>query len=395
MSIDHFRTPLRHTPFHARLVAASTCNEWYAWKGYTAPSRLTEVEFEYFAIRNSASLFDITPMTKYRIRGPDCVAYFNRLLTRDVAALAVGRVAYCLWCDDAGQLIDDGTLFRLGEQDYRLCSQERHYDWLLTSTLGFQVSVEEETDDVAALALQGPTSCAVLRSLGVGAIEMLRPFHLMATSISGREVMLSRTGYTGDLGYELWMHPDSAGALWDALMEAGRNYAIMPIGSQALDMARIEAGFIQANVDFVPADQAVRPGRGRSPFELGLAGHVDLRKANFTGRRALLEEQRRGSRYQLVKLDIEGSTPATDSFIYSGRRKVVGHVTSAVWSPTAKANIALASLRTPYGTSGADLWAEIYYKRELKWERKMARCRLVTGAFCDPARRRQTPPANY
>ncbi|MCG3202435.1 MAG: Aminomethyltransferase [Gammaproteobacteria bacterium] len=395
MSTGHFRTPLQHTPFHSRLVAASTCNEWYAWKGYTAPSRLTEVEFEYFAIRNSASIFDITPMTKYRIRGPDCVPYLNRLLTREIGALAVGRVAYCLWCDDAGQLIDDGTLFRLAGQEYRLCSQERHYDWLLTSALGFDVGIEEETGHVAALALQGPTSCAVLRGLGIGAIEMLRPFHLMSTSFQGHEFMISRTGFTGDLGYELWMHPDAAGAIWDALIEAGGDYAIMPIGSEALDVARIEAGFIQANVDFVPADQAVRPGRGRSPLELGLASHVDFRKANFTGRRALSEEQRRGSRYQLVRLDIDGSTPATDSFVYYGRRKVVGHVTSAAWSPTAKANIALASLQTPYGTQGDDLWVEIYYKRELKWERKMARCRVVAGTFYDPPRRRQTPAADY
>lgn len=395
MNTDHFRTPLLHTPFHTRLVAASTCNEWYAWKGYTAPARLTEVEFEYFAIRSSASIFDITPLTKYRIRGPDCIAYFNRLLTRDIVALAVGRVAYCLWCDDAGRLIDDGTLFRLAEQDYRLCSQERHYDWLRTSALGFDVSIEEETEHVAALALQGPTSCAVLKALGIGAIEMLKPFHLLNASLHGRDLMISRTGFTGDLGYELWMQPDTAGGLWDAVMEAGRNYAIMPIGSEALDMARIEAGFIQANVDFVPADQAVRPGRGRSPFELGLAGHVDFRKANFTGRRALLEEQRRGSRYQLVKLDIDGSTPAKDSFVYLRRRKVVGHVTSAVWSPTAKTNIALASLQTPYGTQGDDLWVEIYYKRELKWERKMARCRIVAETFYDPPRRRQTPAANY
>jgi aminomethyltransferase len=353
------------------------------------------VEFEYFAIRNSASVFDITPMTKYRIRGPDGIAYLNRLLTRDVGSLAVGRVAYCLWCNDAGQLIDDGTLFRLGDNDYRLCSQERHLDWLLASALGFDVNIDEETDDVAALALQGPTSCAVLKALGIPQIEMLRPFHLLNASFNGGNLMISRTGFTGDLGYELWVRPEDGDALWDALMAAGHDYAIMPIGSQALDMARIEAGFIQANVDFVPADQAVRPGRSRSPFELGLDGLVDFRKSNFTGRRALLEERRRGSRYRLVRLDIDGSTPATDSFVYLRRRKIVGHVTSAVWSPTAKANIALASLRIPFGTESDELWVEIYYKRELKWERKMARCRVVTGAFYDPPRRRQTPAADY
>jgi aminomethyltransferase len=266
---------------------------------------------------------------------------------------------------------------------------------LLASALGFDVNIDEETDDVAALALQGPTSCAVLKALGVPQIEMLRPFHLLNASFNGGTLMISRTGFTGDLGYELWVRPEDGDALWDALMAAGHDYAIMPIGSQALDMARIEAGFIQANVDFVPADQAVRPGRSRSPFELGLDSLVDFRKSNFTGRRALLEEQRRGSRYRLVRLDIDGSTPATDSFVYLRRRKIVGHVTSAVWSPTAKANIALASLRIPFGTESDELWVEIYYKRELKWERKMARCRVVTGAFYDPPRRRQTPAADY
>lgn len=395
MNNNHHLMPLLHTPFHSRIAALSQRNEWYAWKGYTTVSRLTEVDYEYFAIRNTASVFDITPMTKYKISGRDCIPYLNRLLTRDVSALAVNRVTYCLWCNDAGQLIDDGTLFRLGEHEYRLCSQERHYDWLLTCKLGFDVDVEEVTHDIAALSLQGPTSCAVLKTLGIDGIETLKPFHLHKTLVAGMDLMVSRTGFTGDLGYEIWVNPADAESLWDKLMMAGRDRGIMAIGAHALDMARIEAGFIQANVDFIPADQCVRPGRSRSPFELGLGHLVDFRKANFNGRRALLQERETGSRYRFVKLDVEGSTPATDSFVYTRRHNVVGSVTSAVWSPIAKANIALASVEMPYGTAGDDLWVEIYYKRELKWERKMARCQVMTGSFYDPPHRRLTPAADF
>jgi aminomethyltransferase len=178
-------------------------------------------------------------------------------------------------------------------------------------------------------------------------------------------------------------------------MEAGRAYGIRPIGSHALDIARIEAGFIQAGVDFVPAEHAVRPGRARTPFELGLGWLVHLEKSNFNGRRALIAEKARGPRHRLVRLDIEGNKPARDSFVYDSRRKVVGTVTSATWSPSAKANIALATVKAPHGSPGDRLWAEIYYNRELQWNRVMAACRVVEGAFFDPPRRRATPPLDY
>jgi aminomethyltransferase len=208
--------------------------------------------------------------------------------------------------------------------------------------------------------------------------------------------MVSRTGFTGDLGYELWFDPACALDVWDRLMEAGGDCGIRPVGMQALDITRIEAGFIQAGVDFVPAGEAVRPGSARSPFELGLGWLVDLDKPVFNGRSALLEEKAHGSRYRLVRLDIEGNKPATDSFIYGGRRKkVVGHVTSAVWSPSAKTNIAIASLDMPWGRPSDTLFAEVYYNRELRWNRLMARCTLVDGPFFDPPRRRQTPAPDY
>ena len=208
---------------------------------------------------------------------------------------------------------------------------------------------------------------------------------------------MSRTGFTGDLGYELWMRPEDAEAVWDALMEAGRYCAIRPIGSRALNMARIEAGFLLPNVDFVSSERTLRVGTGRSPFELGLDWLVDFDKGHFTGRRALLEEQRRGPRRRLVGLDIEGNKPAHSALLYADKagRRQVGNVTSATWSPTCKRNIALAMVDAPHIEIGRTLWAEIYLNRELVWERRMARAQVVERPFFAPERRRATPPADY
>lgn len=395
MSFAHNDRRYLETPFHPRLAAACETNEWYTWKHYTAVQCFTTVQQEYFAIRNACSLFDITPMTKYRIEGRDGLAYLDRLVTRDLSGLKPGRVSYVAWCNDAGHVMDDGTVFYLGENRWRLCSQERHLDWLLWAAAGFEVEIREETDEVAGLSLQGPTSCSVLKALGLSGVENLKPFSLGQFDLGGLPLTISRTGFTGDLGYELWIAPEHALALWDRLMQAGGPFGIRPIGSHALDIARIEAGFIQAGVDFVPAEHVVRPDRARSPFELGLGWLVHLDKSNFNGRAALLREKARGSRYRLVRLDVEGNKPARDSFIYDSRRRVVGTVTSATWSPSAKANIALASLKMPHGAAGQKLFAEIYYNRELQWNRLMAACRVVEGAFFDPPRRRATPPTDY
>lgn len=383
------------TPFHPRVAEACETSEWSPWKNYICAQVYTTVEQEYFTLRNAAGLFDLTPMTKYRISGPDGLAYLDRLVTRKLDQLKPGRVSYCVWCNDAGHVLDDGTVFSLGDNQWRLCSQERHLDWLLWSSEGFDVEITEETDEVSALALQGPTTCQVLKNLGLEGVENLKPFNLRQFTLDGVSLMVSRTGFTGDLGYELWFDPAHALDVWDRLMEAGVNCGIRPVGAHALDIARIEAGFIQAGVDFVPAGEAVRPGSARSPFELGLGWLVDLDKPVFNGRSTLLEEKARGSRYRLVKLDVEGNKPATDSFVYSGRRKVVGHVTSAVWSPSAKTNIAIASLDMPWGRPSDTLHAEVYYNRELRWNRLMARCTLVDGPFFDPPRRRQTPAPDF
>lgn len=387
------------SPFYTRLEALDRLNTWHEWKGYTSADAFYDADLEYFAIRNSTAVFDLTPMTKYRIAGPDSLAYVDRLVTRDMHKINPGRVAYAAWCNDQGQVIDDGTLFHLREGEYRLCSQERHLAWLTAAAIGMDVHIVEETGDIAALAVQGPTSFSVLKNMQLDGIENLKPFGLTHFDFEGSELMVSRTGFTGDLGYELWIENSKAERLWDALFEAGELHGITAIGTDALDLARIEAGFLTAGVDFLPADGTVRAGRSRSPFELGLDWLVDFKKPNFNGRRALAEEKRRGSTWQLVKLDIEGNKPAHHSYIYrnagGGRRKQIGFITSACWSPVCKQNIALGTVNAPHGKVGNELLVEIYYQREMHWSRVMAKAMVVDKPFWDPARRRATPPGVY
>jgi aminomethyltransferase len=392
-----FKQPLLKTPFHARARSLSQVDSFIPWAGYTTVDVFTAVEQEYFAIRNAATLYDLTPMVKYRVAGRDAGAYLNRLVTRDIGKLKNNRVAYCVWCNDDGQLIDDGTVFRLGEDEYRLCTAERQLDWLLDSKIGFEVTVEEVTEQIAALAVQGPTSCAVLKAAGLAGVEQLKPFDIGHFTLGATEIMVSRTGFTGDLGYELWLAPQHAEALWDALIAAGRTRGIRAIGSQALNIARIEAGFIMPNIDFVSAEHTIRLGRDRSPLELGLAWLVDFNKGHFTGRRALLKESKTGVRRQLVGLDVAGNKPAHNALLYADRsgKREIGSVTSAVWSPTCKRNIALAMVEAPYGQIGSTMWADIYLNRELVWERRMSRAVVVERPFFAPERRRITPPAEF
>ncbi|HEV2441554.1 MAG TPA: aminomethyltransferase family protein [Steroidobacteraceae bacterium] len=395
----HYRQPLLRTPFHERMRAFSQVDSFIPWSGYSTVDVFSTVEQEYFAIRNGASLYDLTPMVKYRIAGPDATRFLDRLVTRNIAKVRPGRVAYAVWCDDGGRLIDDGTVFRLAEQEYRLCTGERQLDWLLDSSIGFDVGIAEVTADIAALALQGPCSCWVLKALGLEGIETLAPFEHRTFMLppAGNAITISRTGFTGDLGYELWVDPAEAERLWDALMEAGRIRTIRPVGSRALNIARLEAGFLLPNVDFVSSAHTLRNGTARSPLELGLGWCVDFGKGHFTGRRSLLEEQSRAPGRRLVGLDIEGTKPAHNALLYADRtgRREIGSVTSAAWSPTCKRNIALAMVDAPHFETGREVWADIYLNRELTWERRMVRARAVERPFFAPARRRATPPADF
>ena len=396
LSAPHYRRPLLDTPFAARAHALQQRDAFVAWSGYSTVDVYTSVEQEYFAIRNGTTLYDLTPMVKYRVAGPDAERYLNRLVTRDIRKLRPGRVSYVVWCNDDGQIIDDGTVFRFGPQDFRICTADRQIDWFLDSAIGFKVDVEDVTEDIAALSMQGPTSCYVLKRFGLAGIEALRPFELGSFSAAGRPLMVSRTGFTGDLGYEIWMRPEHALSIWDDLMEAGRTRGIRPIGSQALNMARIEAGFIMPNVEFVSAEHTLRLGRERTPYELGLGWLVDLDKPHFNGRRALAQEAARGSARMLVGLDVAGNKPAHGALLYAeaAGKKEIGHVTSALWSPTCKRNIALALVERPYFEIGTPIWADVYLHRELLWERRMLACQVTPRPFFAPERRRLTPPAD-
>jgi aminomethyltransferase len=399
MSADtsHFKQPLLKTPFHERAREISQVDSFIPWSGYSTVDVFTTMEQEYFAIRNAATLFDLTPMVKYRIAGPDALAYLNRLVTRDLGKLKPQRVSYCVWCNDSGHIIDDGTVFRLSETEFRLCTAERQIDWLLDSSIGFDVTISEVTEQIAALALQGPTSYAVLKALNIAGVERLKPFELGQFALGTMPLMISRTGFTGDLGYELWMAPEAAEAVWDALMAAGRTRGIRAIGSSALNLARIEAGFLSPNVDFLSAEHTVRIGREISPLELNLAWLVDFKKGHFTGRRALLAEKERGPRRLLVGLDVAGNKPAHNALLYTNRagRREIGFVTSAIWSPTCKRNIAYGLVDAPFHALGSTLWADIYLHRELKWERRMSKAQVVDKPFFAPERRRATPPADF
>ncbi|ESR24538.1 aminomethyltransferase family protein [Lutibaculum baratangense] len=384
---------LKTTPFDARLKALDLTRDWMWWAGCASPAVLDTVESEYFAIRNQATLYDISPIYKYRISGPEAERVVNRLVTRDIRKLKPGRVAYAIWCDEDGMVIDDGTIFRFGESDFRLCCQEPQYSWLLDIAWGFDVEMSDETEDVAALALQGPTSFSVLEAAGLGDARSMRPFDLREVEPG---LWISRTGFTGDLGYELWISPGAALPLWDRLWEAGRLWGLRAIGYRAMDIARIEAGFVMTGADFISSHRATRTGRTRSAFELGFGRLVDFGKGHFNGRRALLKLSEREPRHMLVGLDIAGKAPARDALVYHRGRKEIGRITSAAWSPTAKRNIALAELAAPFGVTRSDrIFVEIYVNKEGRWDRVMAPARIVERPFYRPARVRATPPKPF
>lgn len=391
---DLSRHPQMESPFHDRIAELMKERHWYDWAGWAAPEVIDDAELEYFAIRSTAALFDISPMVKYRIEGPEAEAFLSHLTLRDVSKLGPGRVQYTAWCDDDGQVLDDGTLFRLGQTRFRLCCQERHLPWLLDTAHGYQVTVSEETEEIAALALQGPTSAALLRDAGLD-VGDLRPFCIMDLPREWGGGHISRTGFTGDLGYELFVDREAALPLWDRLWRHGPARGLRAVGYHALNMARIEAGFIVANADFVTSEVALRSDRPSLPDEIGLGWMIDMTKPHFNGRRAIERNRGRGGpRRILVGLEIEGNEPAHHAIVYHGKRREAGLVTAAMWSPTAKRNIALASLVAARANSG-DLWVEIYALRELRYHRLMKRARIVERPFIRLARRTATPPGDF
>lgn len=399
MTAAYIDEQLKETHFHPRSSKFNVRNAWGVWNGFKFADYYYDVDFEYFCVRNSCGTYDICPMQKYYITGADAEAMLNRMVTRDISKLKVGRVTYLCWCTDEGRMIDDGTVFKLGPNSYMLTSGSPCIAWFKKGAFGYaDVKVTDMSDNIAAMAFQGPTTCEVLKKMGLDGIETLNPFnfrHFPLNGDSDKKLMVSRTGFTGDLGYELWIAPEYALELWDALYQAGENYNIHPYGELATGMVRLEAGFILPGLEFNEALKTVRFEHDQTPFQLNLGWLVDFKKPHFNGRKALLKEKEHGPEYTLVKLDIDGNKCAEGSYLYNNEKlkKHIGYITSTMWSPVVKANIALAMVETKY--LKGEIWAEIYYSKEMRPHLKVAKCILRTKPFWAPARTRAKPPLPF
>jgi len=375
---------------------------WRDWAGYFAVSTYeVHHDREYNAIRNAAALIDVSPLFKYRVTGRDAVRLVDRIVTRDARKMGVGQVAYTHWCDGDGKVIDDGTVSRLGESLFRWTAAEPSLRWIRENAFGLEVQVEDISEKTAAVALQGPTSREILRACAEGDVAGLKYFRVMPTRIAGIPVDISRTGYTGDLGYEVWVEAAQALRLWDALMEAGRPYDITPTGMLALDVARIEAGLILADVDYLGARKALIPSQTYSPYEIGLGRLVNLEKAPYIGQAALKRIAREGPPRQLVGLDVSWDDverlhdevglapqlPATASRVavpvYRDGLQV-GKATSSTWSPTLKKMIALATIASDAAAPGTRLEMEF----TVDHQRRQVGVGVVKLPFFDPPRKK-------
>ena len=395
---------LQHTPFHERTSKLCTPQNWRRWAGYlVAGSYELSLDREYWAIRNAAALIDVSPLMKYLITGKDAARLLNRMVTRDIDKLRVGQVYYTGWCDEEGKMIDDGTVSRLDESTYRLTSADPSLRWLSMNAVSLEVEITEVTDSVAALSLQGPNARSVLMRCCESPVDELKYFRLMENRLDGIPVTISRTGYTGDLGYEIWMDASDALSVWDALMTAGHDYGITPAGILAMDVARVEAGLFMIEVDYTSTSHAWIEAQKSSPFELGLGWTVSLDKPGyFVGRPALEREKREGSAWKLMGLEVEwngmerlfkdvGLPPQIPGMAARGSLPVlagnvqVGYVSTSTWSPLLKKYIALAHLQMPYYEIGTDVRMEV----TVEHHRQHAPAMVVKLPFYEPEWKRK------
>jgi len=393
------------TAFHERTFALCNSLNYREWSGYyTVSSYEVHHEHEYNAIRNAAALIDISPLYKYVVEGKDATRLVNRVITRDINKVKPGQVIYCCWCDEQGMVIDDGTITRLEENKYRWTAADPSLRWFHQNGLNMDVRIEDISEKTAALALQGPTSGKLLKSIAQADIANLKYFRVTSGKIAGVPVDISRTGYTGDLGYEIWVPWDQAVKVWDALMEGGRQFDIHAAGMLALDVARIEAGLLLIEVDYISSKKALISSQKYSPFELGFGKMVHLDKENFVGKVALVQQQKNGVPRQLVGLDLDwtevearyekfGLTPAAPAQasrvhvpLYLGGRQV-GKATSTTWSPLLKKMIALASVDTAHSQPGTRLQMEI----TIEAVRQKVTATVVKLPFFSPERKTKTP----
>lgn len=393
------------TAFHERTLALCESLNYREWSGYyTVSVYEMHHEHEYNAIRNSSALIDISPLFKYRVTGSDATKFVNRVIARDIRKVAVDQVIYCCWCDAEGKVIDDGTVTRLGENDYRWTAADPSLRWFRQNAFGLNVVIEDISEHVAALALQGPMSGSILRTVTDAPIENLKYFRVTRGKIAGVPVDISRTGYTGDLGFEIWMPWIDAIKVWDALITKGKAFDIHPAGMLALDIARIEAGLLLIEVDYVSSKKALIESQKYSPFEIGLGKLVDLKKENFVGREVLAQEVKSGAERALVGLEIHWNevealydklkmapqVPSTASRVavpvYRGGRQV-GKATSTTWSPTLKKMIALASVSRENSKIGATLSMEM----TVEAVRHTVSASVVPLPFFNPPRKTAIP----
>ena len=398
-------TQLKLSPFFDRTSKLNESQEWRRWSGYLSATNyeLTH-ENEYFAIRTKAALLDITPLYKYLIEGPDAQRFLDRLVTRNINICKVGQVMYTPWCDEDGKVIDDGTVQRLSERKFRITSAEPNLEWLEHNAAGMDLTISDDSVTTAAVALQGPNSRDILNALSSDSLDSLKFFWMMDTMFNNIPVSISRTGYTGDLGYEIWMDPNDALFIWDLLLEKGKPYGITPTGLQALDIARIEAGLILLDVDYISSRHAIVESRKSSPYELGLGWAVKINKKYFIGKQALEREVTRGPEWEFVGIEIQwtelenhyrnvGLAPGlpstawrTSTPLYYNHEQV-GYATSGAWSPILKRYIALAHVKSAFAVEDTELQFEL----KVEHFRKLTAAKVVKTPFFDPERKRSCP----
>jgi aminomethyltransferase len=396
------------TPFFPRTSELCDSLQWKEWAGYYAVSSYgIPHDAEYFAFRNAAGLLDITPLFKYHVTGPDAAKFLARIMVRDIEKLKIGRVTYCCWCTENGKVVDDGTVMRRDENDFFVTSADPCFSWFSRFMRGYDVELSDVSDQIAGLALQGPTSREILKQICDANLDELKFFATTKAKVDGFEIYLSRTGYTGDLGYELWVENAKALKLWDTLMDAGKNYDLRPAGLTALDITRVEAGLILKDVDYYNALHCLIDDRMSSPYEISLGWTVNLDRRPFNGQSALKKEKEQGSNWAVVGLDINwseierlyfkhglppeiGSTAWRDSIpIYSDRTKKnqIGYATSGTWSPILKKNIALATIEKKYDQLGSSVQIEM----TVEHKRYTVSAVISKPQFYNPIRKTSNP----
>ncbi|MEZ5065767.1 MAG: aminomethyltransferase family protein [bacterium] len=393
------------SPFHPRTRELCRSYRWKDWAGYYAVCAYdTYPEREYFALRHAAGLIDVTPLYKYVVAGRDAAAFLAHLTVRDVTKLKPGRVTYLCWCDGAGKLLDDGTVSRLDDDRYLLTAAEPSRAWLDRNRRGYEIDIDDVTDRIAALSLQGPLARDVLGELTDVAARM-RFFRAADTTLAGAPARVSRTGYTGDLGFEIWVNREDAVRVYDAVLTEGRKYGLLPVGLDAMDVARVEAGFLMNGVDYASANHCLIESRKSTPYEAALEWTVELERDPFVGQDALRREKERGPARCFAGLVVDwdetealyravGLPPQVPSAawrasipIYRPDGRQVGYATSGAWSPTLKRNLALATLNAPHGAIGEKLKIEM----TVEHVRHRVTAIVTEKPFFDPERKRATP----